>query len=75
MSVKFQEDNTVWMKEENKLRLLDSADDDTGLQRKKTRLCENREVDECFYKWFLQKHSQRVTINGVTLKAQAIQFK
>jgi hypothetical protein len=42
--------------------------------RKKTRLCENSEVDECLYKWFLKKHRAIVPINGVILKAKAIQF-
>jgi hypothetical protein len=67
--------NTGWIKEENKLRLfVDSIEDDIGLQRKKTRLCEHSEVDECLYKWFLQKRSERVPTNGVILKAQAVQF-
>jgi hypothetical protein len=38
------------------------------------RLHENSYVDECLYKWFLQKHNERVPINGVILKAQAIQL-
>jgi hypothetical protein len=63
------------MKEENKLHsFVDSIEDDVGLQRKKTELCEHSEVDECLYKWFLQKRSERVPINGVILKAQAVQF-
>jgi hypothetical protein len=63
------------MKEENKLRsFVDSIEDDIGLQRKKTRLCEHSKVDECLYKWFLQKHSERVPIYGVLLKAKAVQF-
>jgi hypothetical protein len=64
-----------WMKEENKLHsFVDSIEDDTGLQRKKTRLCEHSEAYECLYKLFLQKCSEKVPINGVILKAQAVQF-
>jgi hypothetical protein len=40
----------------------------------KGRLHENSYVDELLYEWFLQKHSERVPINGVILKAQAIQL-
>jgi hypothetical protein len=62
------------MKEENKLRLfVDSIEDDVGLQRRRVD-CEHSEVDECLYKWFLQKHSERVPINGEIMKAQAVQF-
>jgi hypothetical protein len=62
------------MKEENKLcSFVDSIEDIVGLQRKKTRLCEHSEVDKCSYKWFLQKRSGRVPINGVILKAQIVQ--
>jgi hypothetical protein len=64
-----------WMKEENKLRaFVDSIEVDVGLRRKNTRLCEHSETDECLYKWFLQKRSERAPINGVILKAQAVQF-
>jgi transposase-like protein len=64
-----------WMKEENKLRsLVDSIEDGIGLQKKKTRLHGHSEVDKCLCKWFLQKHSERVLINGVILKAQAVKF-
>lgn len=41
---------------------------------KKTRLCEKLDIDECLYKWFLQKSSERVPKNGVILKAPALQF-
>jgi hypothetical protein len=61
------------MKEENKWHLfVDSIEVDLGLQRKKTRLCDQSEVDKCLYKQFLQKHSERVTIDGVILKAQVL---
>jgi hypothetical protein len=62
------------MKDENKLRsFVDSTEDDVQLQRK-TRLCKHSEVDQSLCKWFLQKHSEKVSINGVILKAQALQF-
>jgi hypothetical protein len=64
-----------WMKEGNKLHsFVYSIEDDAGLQRKKTRFYEHSEVDECLCKWSLQKRSERVPINGVILKAQAVQF-
>jgi hypothetical protein len=43
-----------WMKEEEKLVMfVDFIEDDIALQRKKTRLCENSDVDKCLYKWFI----------------------
>jgi hypothetical protein len=53
---------------------LDSIENDVELQRKTTRLCEHSEVDECLYKCFIQKRSERAPINGVIIKAQAVQF-
>jgi hypothetical protein len=44
-----------WMKEEKLRSFVDSIVEDVRLQRKKTRLCEHNEVDECLYKWFLYK--------------------
>jgi hypothetical protein len=35
-------------------------------------LCENNDVDECLYNWFLQKCSEG--IHGVILKRQAVSF-
>jgi hypothetical protein len=61
-------------KEKKLCPFVDSIEDNARLQRKKTRLCEHSEADECLYKWFLQKRSERVPIPGVILKAQAIQF-
>jgi hypothetical protein len=39
-----------------------------ALQRKKTGVCESSHTDQCFYKQSLQKHSERVPINGLILK-------
>jgi hypothetical protein len=64
-----------WIKEENKLRsFVYSVEDDVRLRSMKTRLCDHNEVDECLYKWFLQKRSERVPINGVILETQAVQL-
>lgn len=42
------------MKDENKLHsIIDSIDDDVGLQRKKTRFCRHSEVEVCLYKSLL----------------------
>jgi hypothetical protein len=60
-----------WKKEDDKLRSIE----DVGLQWKTTRLCEKSNTDECLYKWFLQKHTERVLINRAILKSQAVQLK
>jgi hypothetical protein len=60
-----------WLKEENKLHsFVDSIEDNIGLQRKETRLCEQSEVDECLYRWLLQKCSERVPIDGVIVEVK-----
>jgi hypothetical protein len=75
MNVEFRKEQYAgWMKEDRLCLLVDPKEDGLRLQRKKTRLRENSYVDECLYKWFLQKHSERVPINGVILKGQAIQL-
>jgi hypothetical protein len=53
---------------------VDSLEDDIGMQRKKTRHHENGYVHKCLYKWSLPKCSERVPINEIILKAQAVQF-
>jgi hypothetical protein len=63
------------MKEEEKLRaFVNTVETEVGLQRKKTRIGNYSEVDDCLYKWFVQKRSESVPINGIILKAKAIQF-
>lgn len=45
-----------WVKEEEKLRsFVASVESDVGLQRKKVRVGEDNELDDCLYKWFIQK--------------------
>jgi hypothetical protein len=51
-----------------------STEHDTELQRKKTIFCENSYVDVCSYKRFLQNSSERVPINGIILRVQAVQI-
>ena len=64
-----------WVKEEEKLRsFVASVESDVGLQRKKVRVGEDNELDDCLYKWFIQKRSESVPVNGVILKAQALKF-
>jgi hypothetical protein len=43
--------NNIQLDEKKVHLFLDFIDDDVGLQRKKTRLCEHSEVDECLYEW------------------------
>jgi hypothetical protein len=63
------------MKEKETLHsFINSAEDKVWLQRTKTRLCENSDVDECLYKWSLQKRSERLPVNRIILKAQRVQF-
>jgi hypothetical protein len=47
------------MKELHEFHLfVDTIENDIGLHRKKAKLCEDLDVDECLYKLFLQKHSE-----------------
>jgi hypothetical protein len=56
---------------EKKITFVNSVEDKIGLQRKKTRACENSDVENCLYKWFLQEPSEGAPVNGVIFKAQA----
>ncbi|KAK9721599.1 CENP-B N-terminal DNA-binding domain [Popillia japonica] len=64
-----------WMAEETKLNsFIDKLDEGTSLNRKKTRLGKNEQVDNCLYMWFVQKRSEGVPISGPALKLQAEKF-
>lgn len=64
-----------WMKEEEKLlSFVDQVDDKIGLDRKKARLSDAGDVDECLFTWFVQKRSEGVPLSGPLLQAQAIKL-
>lgn len=45
-----------------------------GLQRKKTKLGKDSDLDECLYKLFLIKRSEGVPLSGPILQTQAVKF-
>lgn len=62
------------MKEEHKLSLVYTVQSEVGLQRKKTKLGKDSELDECLYRWFLSKQSEGVPLSGPVIRAQAVKF-
>lgn len=64
-----------WMKEEDKLRnFVNTVESEIGLQRKKNKLGQNSDLDECLYRWFLIKRSEGVPLSGPVIRAQAVKF-
>ncbi|XP_066999018.1 uncharacterized protein [Anabrus simplex] len=63
------------MKEEKKLRsFVDTVESGVGLQRKKTKLGKDSELDECLYRWYVIKRREGVPLSGPVIKAQAVKF-
>jgi hypothetical protein len=61
------------MKEESKLRpFVYPMEVDVVIESRLD--CEHSKADICLYKLFLQKHSERVPIDGIVLKVQAVQL-
>lgn len=66
--------NTLSTYLKNKDKILNSAINENGKDRKRARGPENPDVDECVLKWFKQARDKKIPLSGPLVRAKAEEF-